>query len=87
MSTWKKYIDGIKAIILFLKDFENDHKNYEIAVNSVKRVNSVVGITGAVLIFTPAAPLGLAICGIAGVSGLATADGNSIADWVKTGRL
>jgi hypothetical protein len=53
---------------------------YEKEVNSVKTINAAGGIAGTVMLFTPAAPIGLLVLGATAVSGI----GTSAVDWIAS---
>lgn len=82
-----KMIKSRQDMIDWLKEFIDDIRTQEIAVNSAKTGAAVLGVVSAVGLFTPFAPLAVAGVVAAGGAGVATTIGDLIANKVKGGNL
>lgn len=83
----EKMINSREEMTSWLKEFIDDIKNQEIAINSAKTGGAVLGAVSFVGLFTPFAPLAVAGMVGAGVAGVGTAIGDLIANKVKGGNL
>lgn len=82
-----KMIKSRQGMIDWLKEFIDDIRTQEIAVNSTKTGAAVLGVVSAIGLFTPFAPLAVAGIVAAGGAGVATTIGDLIANKVKGGNL
>lgn len=74
-------------MINWLKEFIDDIRTQEIAINSTKTGSAALGTDSAIGLFTPYAPLALAGMVAAGGVAVATSIGDMIANKVTSGNL
>ena len=82
-----KMIRSGKEMITWVKEFIDDIRKQEIAINSTKTGAAALGVVSAIGLFTPFAPLAMGGLVAAGGAGLATSIGDLIANKVKGGNL
>ena len=82
-----KMIKSRQEMIDWLKEFIDDIRTQEKAVNSAKTGAAALGVVSAIGLFTPFAPLALGGLVAAGGAGVATTIGDLIANKVKGGNL
>lgn len=82
-----KMISAREGLTKWLKDFIDDVRRQEIAINTTKTTAGVVGAVSAIASFTPFAPLAIPGLVAAGGAGVATALGDFIANKVKGDNL
>ncbi|XP_022086970.1 uncharacterized protein LOC110977292 [Acanthaster planci] len=76
-----------KEMIDWLKDFIDDIKTQEIAINSTKTGAAALGVISTIGLFTPFAPLAIGGLVASGGAAVATTIGDLIANKVKSGNL
>ena len=82
-----KMINSRGEMAGWLKDFIEDIRKQEIAINSTKTGAAALGVVSTIGLFTPFAPLAVAGLVTAGGAGVATSIGDLIANKVKGGNL
>ena len=82
-----KMIRSRREMITWVKEFIDDIRNQEIAINSTKTGAAALGVVSAIALFTPFAPLAVPGMVAAGGAGFLTTIGDFIANKVKGGNL
>lgn len=83
----EKMINSQNEMISWLKEFIEDIKNQEKAVNSVKTAGAAVGVLSFIGLFTPAAPFAIAGLAVSGVAGVGATAGDFIFNKKEGGKL
>ena len=87
LETMQSLIGKRKQISDWCERLIEDIKTQEIAVNSAKTVGTAASVIGAILLFTPLAPAGIAALAGGGAAIVATSIGDYIATQVKDSSL
>ena len=87
LKTMRSLINKRKEISDWCGRLIEDIKTQEIAVNSAKTAGTVASVVGAILLFTPLAPAGVAALAGGGAAVVATSIGDYIATQVKESSL